>query len=240
MKTKENAIALREQGLGYAEIAEQTGYSVDWCKKNLKGVQKNKQEKSVLAEAIRIAQSNDGITNGAIKYLVRGMYPVDGTKEQEDMEKKAIARFKAAINKTDGTLIRPYWMQPENARLSFTKVLSAVDIIQQRMTDEVTQIRKELNLDNSYDNSLRYAIIKMLQGSTLAQEGLENHCDVLNNIANELDKRNNTNDMHHNAPYNILYEKVHSPNAPNFPSVEKCEDVPEWLVKLDEMTLHDY
>lgn len=244
MKTKEFATQLREQGLGYNEIAQQTGYSLDWCKKNLKTVQKNKHEKSVLAEAIVKAQSTQGITNGEIKYLVRGLYPVDGTKQQEEIEDKAIKRFKAAINRTAGTIIRPYWMQPENARMSFKMVVCAVDIVSEKMTDVVTTIRKELNLDFTYDNSLRYAIIKMLQGSNLAQEGLENHCDMLNNIANILDERNSVpvptqEEMHRNAHYNILYEKVHCADALNYPSEESAfsDDVPDWLVaEIDIMT----
>lgn len=240
MKTKGYATQLREQGLSYVEIAQETGYSVDWCKKNLKTVQKNKHEKTAVAEAIKKAKSKDGTTNGEIKYLVRSIYPVDGTKQQEEQEKKAIARFKASIGRAEDTIIRPYWMQPENARMSFNLVLAAVDEIQQRMTDVVTNIRKTLDLDNSYDNSLRYAIIKMLQGSTLAQEGLENHCETLNNIANALEARNGKTAP--NAPYNILSEKVHSDDALKYPSVQKCiggDDVPEWMVELDDMTLVD-
>lgn len=229
MKTKEFATELREQGLSYADIAAQTGYSLDWCKKNLNTVQKNKQEKVALAEAIKRAQSQDAITNGEIKYLVRGVYPVDGTKQQEETEKKAINRFKAAINRADGTLTRPYWMQPEDARMSFKLVLGAVDIIQQHMTDVVTDIRKQLDLDMTYDNSLRYAIIKMLQGSTLVQEGLENHCDTLNNIANELEARNSEQctDMH---SINTCVKKC----ALKYPSVQKCEDeIPVWFDEMD-------
>lgn len=217
MKTKEHATLLREQGLSYAEVAEQTGYSIDWCKKNLKTVQKNKQEKGAIAEAVVKAQSKDGITNGEIKYLVRSVYPVDGSKEQKLLEDKAISRFKTAINKEPYTVIRPYWMQPENAQISFNLLLRSIDDISQRMTDEVTSIRQALNLDMTYDNSLRYAIIKMLQGSTLAQEGLESHCDLLARTADNLERRNN-DPQHFYAPISTCTEKC----ALNKPSGKKC------------------
>lgn len=35
-KNKDLAIALRQQGKTYKEISEASGYSIDWCKKNLK------------------------------------------------------------------------------------------------------------------------------------------------------------------------------------------------------------
>lgn len=39
-KDKELAFKLREQGYSYAEISQESGYSVDWCKKNLKDTYK--------------------------------------------------------------------------------------------------------------------------------------------------------------------------------------------------------
>ena len=246
MKTKEHATLLREQGLSYAEVAQQTGYSVDWCKKNLKDVQKNRHEKVVIEQAIKKAQSTDGISNGEITYLVRSIYPLDlNNKEYATMVEKAKARFKAAINKSPNTVIRPYWMQPENAQLSLNAVLSAVDNISQRMTDIVFDIRQSFGLDLSYDNSLRYAIIKMLQGSTLAREGMENHCNLLSEIANELDRRNRPDSCTFSAPLNTCLQK-----CALFPTdSEKCIvhsstlsedvvldlDIADNLITLDEL-----
>jgi hypothetical protein len=190
MVDKVLASTLREQGMGYAEIAQQTGCSIDWCKRNLKGVSKNKSEKEAIKQCVSLAQSKDGITNGEIKSLVRSVYPFEDSKEYEIMEKKAITRFKSVINKSENTVVRPYWMQPRNANLSFRLVLSSVDIISQRMNDEVDNIRKILNLDIRYDSSVRYAIIKMLMGSGLAHEGVANHCEHLESVSCKLEERN--------------------------------------------------
>lgn len=83
-----------------------------------------------------------------------------------------------------------YWMQPNEAFESFRLVLSAVDIISLRMNDEIENIRRQLNLSESYDSSLRYEVIKMLQGSRLHSEGLENPCKMLENTAIKLTERN--------------------------------------------------
>ena len=187
---KQEAIALREQGLSYREIAQQTGYSIDWCKQHLKGVSKNKEEKDLLMEAVHLAQSNTGITTGDIIRLVQIMYPYNNTKEQEDAQRRGILRFKSYIKKQPNTLIRPYWMKPENANLSFQSILSIVDNVSIHMNEEIIAIRKQFDYDTSYDKSIRFAVIKMLYCSGLLKEGVENHCAMLEEVVVELEKRN--------------------------------------------------
>lgn len=214
---KQQAAELRAAGQTYQQIAESTGYSVDWCKKNLKDVEKNKDEKEAIKQAVKIAQSVTGITVAEIKYLVRSIYPQDGTKESQDMEDKAIKRFKAAIKKQPNTLIRPYWMQPEDARISFNMLMSSVDNVMISLSEQVYYFRRELNLDATYDLSIRYAIIKLLYGSGLTPEGVETHCDRLNDIVLMLEERN-SDGMHFLHSINTYTQKC----APNYPRVEKC------------------
>lgn len=213
----EKAKVLREQGYTYQEIAEKLGCSVDWCKRNLKGVSKNTQEKKAIDKATKIAQSNEGITNGEIRQLVQIVYPYEEAKEYATTEAKAMARFKAAINKAENTLIRPYWMKPQEAHYSLKLILAAVDNINQSMTTEVDYIRKQLDQDQSYDMSIRYAIIKLLLGSGLVPEGAENHCNTLSEIALRLEEKNNCVEDH--------YTKIHHINT----CVKKC--APKNLVR---------
>lgn len=186
---KAMATLLREQGMGYAEIALTLGCSVDWCKRALPGVSKNKPEKVAIALAVDASLSKEGITNGELRKIIRTVYPYTKGKAGEDMEQKTTARFKAVIRKDAKAIIRPYWMRPNEARRSLKMILSSVDMINQRMTDEVECIRRELDLDESYDNSLRYAILKMVMGTGLAREGVENHCRVLEDIVDKLEER---------------------------------------------------
>lgn len=54
MVDKQKAITLRKQGFSYAEIAEQCGCSVSWCKVNLKNVADYKEfSNRELYEAMR-------------------------------------------------------------------------------------------------------------------------------------------------------------------------------------------
>jgi hypothetical protein len=187
---KELAQKLKEQGMSYPEISSEVGCSVDWCKKNLKDIIKNKQEKEVVKEAVLKAKSKRGVTVSELKDLVKTIYTYENTKEYKDIEDKAVRRFKVAINKHTDTTVRPYWMCPENATLSFNLVLSAVDCLTLRMNDEVENIRKVLDYDGSYDMSIRYSIIKMLLGSNLTPEGLGNHCEQLMDIVQSLEGKN--------------------------------------------------
>jgi len=180
------ATKLREDGLGYKEIAQQLGCSEAWCKIYLKHVKKNTAEKAAIKHCIELARSEDAITNSGIKQGIRSVYPFEDSKECALLEKKAMTRFKNAINKAPNTVIRPYWMQPQNAQLSLDGVLEAVNDISMRMDDEVDAFRKKFNLNQSYDKSLRYTIIKMLYCSNLLPEGIENYCDYLSKVVSKL------------------------------------------------------
>lgn len=228
------ATELREQGWSYPQIAQELDCSVDWCKRNLASVSKNKNEKKVIEEAIKIAQSPDGITNRQIRHLVQTIYPYEATKEYEQIESKAMARFKAAINRTPNTVVRPYWMHPQNAQYSFNLVLSAVDAITHNMNDEVNYIRKQLDYGANVDPSIRFAIIKLLLGSGLVPEGAENHCNTLADIVNRLEDKNvivgeeaERTDSH---CINTCTEKC----APKKPSVQKCSVYENTLSGADD------
>lgn len=222
---KTQAIELRAAGQTYQQIAESTGYSVDWCKRNLKDVEKNGQEKQAIRDAIKLAQSSTGITVAQIKYLVRSVYPFQDTKEHREMEDKAIKRFKSAIKRADNALIRPYWMQPENARLSLNLIMASTDAVMVSLNSAADHVRKTLDLDMTYDISVRHAIIKLLYGSGLVPEGIENHCDRLNDLVLTLEARNSPcqseagrTNVH---PINTYTEKC----APKYPDPQKCISV---------------
>jgi len=183
MIDKARAIELREQGWTYKEIASELGCSENWCKINLKGIEKNTQEKDALDKAIKIATSPTGITHKEISDLVHTIHP----KEDIDMTNKAIDRFKKVIRKDPKAVIRPYWMHPDAPRESFNLVLGSVDVVMDKINEEINYIRQQLDYDRSYENSLRHAIVKMLLGSDMLPEGIINHCTTLENIVDKLE-----------------------------------------------------
>ena len=219
---QQQAIELRKAGQTYKEIAQTTGYSVDWCKKNLAKVDKNSAEKHAIKQAIKLAQSNDGITGWEIEKLVRSVYPQEGQTDRAyiDLIHKAKTRFKAAINKEDGTVIRPYWMVPENGHTSLHLMLECVNSVQDSMDSCVTYMRQQLDLNDSHTRSIRFAVIKLLLDSSLAPEGVETCCERLSQIAYKLD---NPDDRVYLAPALMhTVEDYTEKCAPKKPRSEKC------------------
>jgi hypothetical protein len=220
------AVQLRQAGHTYKEIAQQTGYSVDWCKHNLKEVQKNKDEKDVIKDCIKLAQSQTGITSGQIKRAVQLVYPYQEGKEYAQLEEKAIRRFRTAINKAPNTVIRPYWMQPQLAKFSLDTVLSAIDCTMQHMNDTVDHVRKQLNLDQSYDKSVRHAIISMLYCGGASTDVVVATCERWSESAIQLEKVNPShsggpNPYTSDAPIEYCSQKC----TLSSPVEEKCNSV---------------
>ncbi len=220
---QQQAVELRKVGQTYKEIAQTTGYSVDWCKKNLATVDKNSAEKHTIKEAIKLAQSNDGITGWQIEKLVRDVYPQQSEQADKayiDFINKAKVRFKTAINKEDNTVIRPYWMVPENGHTSLHLMLECVNSVQDSIDSCVTYMRQQLDLNDSHTRSIRFAVIKLLLDSNLAPEGVETCCDRLSTIAYKLD---NPNDRVY-CPPTLMHtvEDYTVKCALNKPRSEKC------------------
>lgn len=187
---KQQAVELRKIGQTYKEIAQTTGYSLDWCKRNLAMVDKNSIEKQAIKEAIKIAQSTEGITGWEIEKIVRDVYPQQEDQTDKayiDLVHKAKTRFKSAINKEDNTVIRPYWMMPNNGLTSLQLLMQSVNSVQDSMDDCVLYMRNQLNLNDSYSRSIRFTVIKLLLDSSLVPEGVETCCDRLDQIAYKLD-----------------------------------------------------
>lgn len=58
---KQKALELREQGKSYAEISEELGCSIDWCKRNLKGIKGTKPPKPNNVYEVYVAYSGKGV-----------------------------------------------------------------------------------------------------------------------------------------------------------------------------------
>ena len=112
-------------------------------------------------------------------------------KEQSEQELKAMRRLKTKVKAQDNTVIRPYWMKPTEAKRALDLVLQAVNLMDQRLYEEVQSIVQELELDETYIKSLSRAITQMTYGgSTLVPSSCVDMCENLSKTADELEKRN--------------------------------------------------
>ena len=193
MVQKQQAIDLRKQGLSYAQIVKELGCSLGWCKLNLKEVPKNVNEKAIIRELVKKAKSNQGLTSGEIRSVCPPVLeePIENKSQQLLQEQKQMRRLKTKVKAEPDTIVRPYWMKPTAAKKSLDLVLQAVNLIDERIYEEVQAIIYELDLDETYIKSLTYAITQMsFGGNMLVPNNIRQLTESLVETANELEKRN--------------------------------------------------
>ena len=193
MIDKQKALELREKGATYAEIAEELGCSVDWCKRNLKGIPKHTIEKDAVNALIKRAKSSTAITSGDIVVESRKLHPNNFSKEHMEAEVKHVKRMRDKIKADKETIIRPYWLEPTQSRSIFYAVLKTLQERDARLQEDIDAIRQEFDLDLSYSASLAYALLSMsAQGSKILKRPVITEINRIESIVDELEKRNSS------------------------------------------------
>jgi bacterioferritin-associated ferredoxin len=212
---KQLAQQMREAGHTYKHIAQTIGCSEDWCKRNLSKVVKNTKEKEILAQTIELAQSKDGVTNQQIRNVIRTFYPTTFSKEDKLLEDKMFNKIKTQLRKEDNCVVRPYWMQPQQANESFIALMQATKLVSDRIEEEVVYFLNLFNLDSSYVNSVRWAIVSLTYAGSKFGSGTDaqSTIDNLERLVHEMQNRNTTTMHYINtsvsscAPNDVIGEK---------------------------------
>lgn len=195
----EQATILRKQGLSYPAIAKELNCSLDWCKRNLSDVQKNVKENDTMKVLVAKAKSSRGITSGEIARKAAEITPINPdwtAKEKSQNEAKVMQRLRTKVKTYDDTIVRPYWMKPEDAHKSLQLVLQAVNLIDERVYEQVQDMIKELDLDDSYIDSFTRAITQMSYGGNLLQHvNVRQLTESYAKTAEELEKKNNAKNI---------------------------------------------
>lgn len=192
MIDKQSAQKMREAGHTYKHIAQTIGCSEAWCKQNLSHVVKNTKEQDILAQTVLIAQSKDGITNQQIRNVIRSFYPTTFSKEDKLLEDKVFNKIKSKLRKEPNCLVRPYWMQPHKANESFIALMQSTKLVSDRIEEEVVYFLDLFNLDNSYANSVRWAIVSLTYAGSKFGTGTDAQSTIDNfeRLVYELQNRN--------------------------------------------------
>lgn len=202
---KAKAVELKQQGLTYKQIAEALGCSEVWCKKNLKAVVKDKQKTDMIEKYITKSCSKQGITSGAITYMLeQDMYSelkdLPETKKQEQLQKQA--RIVKRKVREAGGIVRPHWMHPMYSKECLALMLEFVDDFDRYLSDrlhEFLQDMKDLtgeqprNMDASVLSTV--SMISQLGMQTYGASGTVSICNKLSETADELYKKNYVGDV---------------------------------------------
>ena len=148
-ETKQQAIALRQQGLTYRQISGNLGISEIWCKRNLKDC--NATAKQKFNKLYTKSKTNSGVSKSEIYDELE----INAFPEQEQGAKvtSAVKRIRAN-NKQN--IVRPDWMIPTAARFCTDAIVNLSMDIEDRCHEEATRLRSTLL--NSTDVSLHKAI----------------------------------------------------------------------------------
>lgn len=132
---KEQAESLRKQGMTYKQISSTLdgAVSVDWCKRNLKGVEYKKPEDPILFEIITLAVRPEGCTNYELTGVVMKYNP-----DMIDKKGTYMSAYKRkARDKNKNSLFRPSWISPTKAFESSQAMYQIADSMYERLQEAV-------------------------------------------------------------------------------------------------------
>jgi len=192
MIDKELASKLREQGLGYEQIAEQLGCSVSWCKTNLKQVKKYKDEQEAIDCCVQKSKQRQAITSLEITKEILKVHKFDNSKEHKLEQEKITKKFKQKVRDSKG-IVRPYWMPADRSVQALDLVVAAVNSLDERLYEKVMEILEELEItpDTANISSFSAVILSLMYGNRgQAKAGVGEQFSRLSAIADELSIRN--------------------------------------------------
>ena len=198
MKTKVNlalAIKLREEGLSYKQISAELGCSIDWCKRNLSNTTKNKLKEEKIRDLVIKAQQPEALTKSEIRLVVLETDRPESnmTKLQFNEEVRTkVNNIASKINKKEGTIIRPTWMNPNNAESCYYKLAEFAEILDAQLDELVNSYFMETGTEVT-EWSKKSFLCALLQISKASQVMNVSPTTLLTNyeeIARKLVERN--------------------------------------------------
>lgn len=165
MELKQKAVSLRQQGLTYKEIvsALDGAVSVDWCKRNLKGVTSVQKKDECLQELIALGVRPCGVT----EYEANGVifkYHHNATKDKLRYIKDKAKEMEPKC------LIHSGWIDPMMPRDSH-KAMNAFVLHLMDHVEELVEDYREL-YPNTNEWAVKHEMLKLAFSSKISPESL--------------------------------------------------------------------
>jgi hypothetical protein len=188
---KEEAIKLRLEGKTYSEISKTLGCSLDWCKRNLKGVKHIDITNEDFIELVNKGKSPECVTPLEI---YKKLQPVKKReiKDEKHEKKLAVRRVKQKLKADNDVIIRQSWIHPMRASSSLNSMLMYINMLDDTLDEYVRSHLTEQGFDNldEYDSTLAFMVMNSQYGSRI----LKNYpSGVFESLANAVDKIENRN-----------------------------------------------
>lgn len=188
MELKQKAISLRQQGFTYKEIvsALDGAVSVDWCKKNLKGVTRTQKKDECLQELIALGVRPCGVTEYEANKLIF-KYHHNATKDKLRYIKDKAKEMEPKC------LIHSGWIDPMMPRDSH-KAMNAFVLHLMDHVEELVEDYREL-YPNTNEWAVKHEMLKLAFSSKISPESLGTRLFRNEKLAETLEDRwmiNNT------------------------------------------------
>lgn len=182
---KEQAAALRRQGLTYAQISSTLdgALSVDWCKRNLKGSEGGGKERinvDCVNEIIKLGERPQGVLLYEANGVIKKYYPEANDYKLRYVREKAKTASKNCI-------IHNGWidhMKPNESH----KAINAFAI---HLMDQVDSMVDEymFSYPNANKWSVRYEMLKLAFDKAISPEGLKSRVNTNEVLAERMETR---------------------------------------------------
>lgn len=184
-EAEREAVILRRQGLTYKAISEklQGVVSVDWAKRNLKGIKPTSStvdSDPCIQELIQLATRPEGCT----EYEARGVI----FKYNEVANSGRISYLKRrAKQKNQACLFRPDWIDVEQPSLSHR----AINAYALHLQEEVERMVEEYvaKFKTSSPEAVKYELLKLSHSDIISKEPLSVRIQRNEVVAEELESR---------------------------------------------------
>lgn len=191
------AVSLREEGKSYKEIVElcseidpDKSVSLDWCKKNLKSVKKQKLSPELAAEATcleqitKLAVLPKGISSAECKLIIKHNHKLTEAEEIFKLYKKYKAKILASV---PNAFFRPSCLQPNQAKQSFKKIISSGNYIYDIVADYVSDICQQY--PEVYSHAVRRELASIIFPELKLMGGGATRCNYLEKAVESLTER---------------------------------------------------
>lgn len=158
LELKEKAISLRKEGMTYPEISSALdgALSVDWLKRNLKGVSKGDKQDSCLEELIQLATRPEGVS----VYEANGVIMKHNKENPLSKDQIRYIRTRAKA-RNPACLFRPAWMSTTAPTASFQSFCAYI----LHMQDEIDNLVRWYcdSYPDTNPEAVKYELIEYLK-----------------------------------------------------------------------------
>lgn len=166
MNRQQEAEDLRRQGYTYKEIVQllDGAVSIDWCKRNLKGLKQKEDNTICIQEIKELAIRPEGVS----EYEATGVV----YKHFENASVNKVRYIKRMIKKDPTCLIRPDWMDTHHPTESFKSIMA----LSVHLADEISCLVEDFmgRYHRANPWSVKHEILKLAFSDKVSVEPLTN------------------------------------------------------------------